>query len=95
MHSNRETRGRIHHVSADLAVLMWGNLLLLLCDVGAQVTRPSKLYWGGEKAVFEALGNAKRMRLVDHVGLIGYKADQVSLIGRRGRLAEWAYRGGI
>lgn len=66
--------------------------LLLLCDVAAQVTRPSKLYWGGEKAVFEALGNAKRMRLVDHVGLIGYKADQVSgLSGRGGRLAWWAY----
>jgi hypothetical protein len=50
-----------------------------------QVTRPSKLYWGGEKALFEALGNAKRMRLVDHVGLVGYKAEQVCVLSHQHR----------
>ncbi len=40
-----------------------------------QVTKPSRLYWGGEKAVFEALAQAKRMRLIDNVGLVGYTTE--------------------
>jgi len=37
-----------------------------------QVTKPGPLYWGGEKAIFEALAQAKRMRLLDNVGVVGY-----------------------
>lgn len=40
------------------------------------MTKPGPLYWGGEKALFEALGQAKRMRLLDHVGLIGYTSEE-------------------
>jgi len=40
-----------------------------------QVTKPGPLYWGGEKALFEALAQAKRMRLLDHVGLVGYAGE--------------------
>jgi aryl-alcohol dehydrogenase-like predicted oxidoreductase len=41
-----------------------------------QVTKPGPLYWGGEKAIFEALGQAKRLRLLDHVGLVGYNTEE-------------------
>lgn len=41
-----------------------------------QVTKPSPLYWGGEKALFEALAQAKRMRLLDNVGLVGYAGEE-------------------
>ena len=45
-----------------------------------QVTKPSRLYWGGEAAVFEALSDAKQMRLVEHAGVVGYHAADVSRI---------------
>jgi len=41
-----------------------------------QVTKPGPLYWGGEKAIFEAVAQAKRMRLLDHVGVIGYLTEE-------------------
>ena len=46
----------------------------------SQVTRPNALYLGGEKSLFEALGRAKAMRLVEHVGVIGYTGEQVGVL---------------